>query len=286
MPASPSWRDWGVDRRSAMASVAAIGLSLLGSSLPAHAAPIPLDLAISGSIELDTGFSFDAGSASASGVIDLTVGGTTTTTTYSGGTASGANPLTGTFTDTGDGLGLSGSADGTAVDDEFATGIDFVVDLANLSLTDVYEVVFTIDFDHRADADGDDAYVESEFTLDQDFVEVFFTEILSDTAFGDELNGASLGTFGALVTDAGTDSLTVNLAPGASALLEGAFTMEGGVFDPGSALGIFDFGLTIAEINNVTAPPTPTPEPGTMLLLGSGFAALLWGRRRAAGASA
>jgi hypothetical protein len=276
-------RRFGLLPRAGLGSV--LGLSLtLGSVTVAQAGLIPIDVSIDGSIEFDTGNSFIDGGASQSGTLRATVGGSNTDTTYSGNLPVGANPILASFTDTDDGLSLFGSAAGSNVDDEFFTGIDLSMTLANSSATDTYEVVVRISYDQDVDSDGTDAYAESAFTVDEPGpVEVFFSEILSDTVNGDQKDGVPLGTFGALVEDMGIDFLTINLAPGASTTLAGALTLEGGVFlDPGSAGGNFSFSLTIDGVDNVTPTDPTIPIPGTLLLLGGGLAVLTWRRRQQA----
>jgi hypothetical protein len=206
-----------------------------------------------------------------------------TTTTYLATTVTGTNPLTPTFSQTGDGVSITGDASASNVDDEFFAGADFAIDLVNNSITDTYQVVIGIGYDNNVQGAGLDAYSSSEFTLDRNppGTEVFFTDLESDVVFGDVKNGVDLGTSGALVIDTGVTSLTIELAPGGSTQLIGAFTMEGGVFDDDSFADVdFSVALTIDAIRNVTSPPNPAPLPATLFLLGGGLFGLGWVRRR------
>ena len=209
-----------------------------------------------------------------SGSFSSTAGGVTTTSTFDkdadGSYApviSGANPLSATLTDIGDGLGLTANVAGEG-DTEFLVGIDFAVEISGTS-TATFEFLFT----NTVDADGDNAYVDSEFTLfeDPDGVgigdtgpEIFFTDLISDTLYGDELNGGSTGTSGDLLTDSGLFSHTVTLLPGETKWLVGSLTMEGGDFVTGgeSYMGAFTGELRLV------------PVPGAALLgaLGLGYA--------------
>ena len=250
-----------------------LALAVVGV-VPAHAQPIPGDLALTGSITYDTGNSFSDPGASHSGTTSLTLGGATSSTTFANGTPTGANPLQGTLTDTGDGFGVAGTASASwpGSQAEFLAGVDLLLNLTNSSAIHTYDVTIGITFDNRVDASGPDAYADSAFTIDQDTVEVFFTDITSDTVNGDELNGVDQGTSGAVMSDIGTDSLTVALGPGASVVIDGAWTLEGGVFASGSSCsGDFTGAVTIDGV---------VPEPGTAALLAIGCAGLARVARR------
>jgi hypothetical protein len=243
-----------------------------------QATPFTADLSITGEVEFDTGFALADGNVTQTGDFSTTEAGVSTSSTFDGTTVTGANPLLGILTDFGDGFGMSADVD-AGFYSEFGIGIDIGIDVMNTSATDTWKVTFKVgssDFNNEVDADGVDAFADSGFTVDVDSSEVFFTEVLSDTLFGDVLNGVDLGTFGELVSDSGEAFFDVQLAPGATALIEGAWTMEGGVFDPGTATVDFSAFLSVDSVENLTQ----VPEPGTLLLLATGLGGLAVIRRR------
>ena len=172
----------------------------------AEAAPIDPDISISGGATLDTGATGAFDDASLSGTLTRIVGGSTTTTNYSdsgAGLVVGPNPLNGTLTDTGDGFGCTGVAEATgsaAADGEFEAGIDIVMSITNSSLTDIFQVTILTTFANSVDSSGDDAYTDSEFTLDSRLstipppgTEEFFTHLVTDTVNGNEVGGKQEG---------------------------------------------------------------------------------------------
>jgi hypothetical protein len=259
-------------------------------ALQVQATPIPAPISIMGEMDFDDGNALAEGNVTQSGSFFVRVGGGDTITTFDGVMVDtgGVDPLLGTLTDTGDGFGITGTADAAFdpdIDTEFLIGIDFIIDLMNSSATDTYKITFKVgsstggNFNNRVDADGADAFAESEFTVDTPAgTEVFFTDLLSDTLFGDEENGVDLGTFGALVSDIGMETFDITLAPGDMEEIVGAWTMEGGVFanDLGAATVDFSAFLSVDSIENLTQ----VPEPSTMLLLATGLVGLAGFRRK------
>jgi hypothetical protein len=234
-------------RRSMRSFILALGLAL--ASVQVLAYPIPEAVVITGSTTYDTGSSFSQPpNSSHVGSIALTVDGASNATAFADGAATGTNPLADTFAATGDGVSIigAGSVPGTA---EFLAGVDTEITLVNNSPTETYEIALAITFANRADANGVNSYLYSEFTIDQGPSEVFFTDVQSDTVFGDELNGVQQGTFGAPVRDSGMETLVLTLPPGASTVLNGSWTLEGGVFSPGSsAAGDYRGAITIDRV--------------------------------------
>jgi hypothetical protein len=250
----------------------------------AEAAPIDPDVSVSGSAEYDTSFAV-ADNASHSGTMTVTVGGATTTTSYVDGIASGANPLMGTLTDTGDGFGIAGNAAAPpSVDDsEFEVGIDLVMTITNSSATDIYEVTFGIAYINSVNSAGTDAYVDSEFTLDRRAaadpppgIEEFFTDIITDTVNGNEVGGNPVAGFGGPLSETGTDTLVLTLNPGDSYILEGDWTMKGGAYADSTSeayLEEFDLQLTVQDVRYI-------PEPSTLGLAALGLLGLVLCSRR------
>jgi hypothetical protein len=264
----------------------------------AKAVPFTTDLSISAEADFDEGFASVTGNASQSGDMSLISGGVTSTSTISGTTVTtGADPLTGALTDIGDGVGGSGTTSGLydGSDAESQMAIDLEITVQNTSGTDTYTITFEVAFGNSVNGDGDDAFADSEFFVDNPpGTEIFFTDLVSDTVFGDEVGGIDTGTFGDPLSESGVFSFDVTVGPGGASTIDSALNnIEGGAFASGSSysanLSAF---IEIACVTNDTTgaqtptgcvAPTPAPEPGTLTLFGTGLlglALLSWRRRR------
>lgn len=256
-----------------------VGVLLLTALLPvsaAYAVPFSTDISITGSTDFSESFSIGP----TTGDFGITSSGATTLTTFSGSTATGADPLGGTLTDIGDGFGFSGSAATTF--DVFGIALDTGISISNSSATASYDVVFELIFSNTVDADGPDAVVDSEMSLSIDGTEVFFSDIISDTFFGDSAGGVLLGTFGGSVAESGTVLLpTITLAPSATAIIDFFWTVEdfSGDYAGGLASLASSSFLSVSSVTSLAPPPPPPPppppgtipEPGTLLLLLAGI---------------
>ena len=261
----------------------ALGALFLGAAASAHAVPFSSDISITGSLAFDDATAFVGGDGTHSGSLTATQGGSDTTTTYDDtSVSSGINPLAGMLTDIGDGFSFRGSGSASTVFGEIFGGVDLAVEMANTSVSDSYEVVLGVDFFHSVDAGGADAYIESVFDLfDRGSPgSEMFTDIVSDTFFGDERNLVPLGTFGAEVTDSDTLGLTYQLDPGDVLELAGFYTLEGLFPESGTIAGSYDFGFEILDVSRLSAPPPDVPLPGTVFLLGAGLLGLAGAARR------
>jgi hypothetical protein len=234
----------------------------------ATASLIASDLTITGAVEFDTvNSTAPIGNASQSAEMSSIIGGVTTITTVNNVTPTGANPLGGGLTNTGDGVGVNAQVNSTGLGS--ADGIFFDLDfsLSNSSLTDSYTVFFELAFTNFANADGVDSYVDAEINLFNSlFNEIFFSDLTSDTYYGDKQNGNPLPSSGATLTDSGNYLFDITLAPGAANSFSAFVGIDGDIFEGNSAFdGRTSAYITVLAANNLT-PPSRVPEPSTIML--------------------
>ena len=262
----------------ALGAVLGAALIALGAT-GAQAVPIDSNLTIGGSVDFDQTDSVVQSGASLRGDMTLVSGGATSSSFISGTTVFGADPLAGSLLDIGDGVGTSADLSGSFAGgfDISAAFVDLTVDIANTSATDSFQITFKVDFSNSVDAAGADAFADSEFTIDEAGpvpVEVFFTDLLSDTFFGNEVGGVGVGGFGGPLSDSGVDTFAVVVDPLMTVSLAGLLSISGGAFaDPSGFAADFNAFLSVDDVVNLTQPPVPVPEPGSLVL----FAAALLG---------
>ncbi|KXI29607.1 hypothetical protein [Paraglaciecola hydrolytica] len=249
----PKWKTLTLTTLSALCS-----LCFLSS---VQAAIIPVDINIQATNTFDEGY----GDGVSSGDFSLITGGATITSTYAGATVTGTNPLTNNLVNTDDGIGFTGSA--LTTDDTFNVGFDSTIDVANNSVSDIYDIVFKLVFSNMVSANGIDAYADSEFTLFANGAELFFTDLVSDTVNGNEIDGVADGNFGGSLFAADTLFFNFALNPTDLLTLDLSWTLEGGDFDGGESA--FDFSQFLS-IESVTlrggqVPPS-VPAPGSLSL--------------------
>lgn len=280
-----------------------IGLGLLTSGFfllaaaTIAAAPLPADLRIFTSLSTDPNagdyLSFDAansspatGNTTHTGSLVQTIGGTSTATTINDTTiTSGSNPLGGTLTDIGDGWEIHSNINGNFLNitDTDATNkafYDLFFSLQNLSATDSITVTISLDFDNHVDTSGSDTFAASEIQLfDGSGAELFFSDLLSDTIFGNQSNGVDTGTFGGPLNDSELHQFVQILNPGDLLSFHILHYIEGGAFVADSSYSASLDAIVSFDAAIHTNPPNPIPEPGIFALIGIGLLGILFGRR-------
>ena len=231
-------------------------ISRIGLALTATVLVFNLSVAHAVVITAETTFADGFSSGRTIGDFNVVSGGTTTTSTYSGSAVTGANPLTGPLTNNNDGSGFTGTA--SATNEEFSIGFDTVISALN-DTSSTQTVVFRLDFSNRVNADGGDAYADSALTLNDDNGEIFFSDLKSDTLFGDEVSGSLTGQFGDVLNDSGVLFFSFILNPSDVVNLAMSWTLEGGDFEGGWAEADLSANLTVV------------PLPGSLLFMLSGM---------------
>jgi len=238
----------------------------------AAAMPISSDISINGSASIDP-LSYNAtGGATQGGTLSLRSGGVLTQTTFTDLTVnSGPHPLTGSLTQTGDSIGaathVAGTYAGTTAETQ-GLFVSYVLNIANNSTTDTYEIIFQANYSNNAQAAGSDAAIFSQTVVsDAALNQLFFTYRKRDTVWGDDTQ------------DSPTSLIDLVLTPQSSAQLTAEHNLfSGSANAPGSSFsGNLDVSLVLDAANNLTTPAVPLP--GSLWLFGSGLAGLLSSRR-------
>lgn len=146
---------------------------------------------------------------------------------------------------------------GGVTDDDFLIAFDTVMNVTNNS-TDIFWVTINLAYDKLVNADGADAYADSELVLQENGTEIFFSDLKSDTSFGDEIGAALTGGFGDELTDSGTFVKVFELNPADVLTLDLIWTLEGGDYDAGLAEGDLSAFLSVASVDKMMV-PVPAP---------------------------
>lgn len=243
-------------------------VSMSSISHVTNAASFDSNISITGGTSFDNRFS----SGNTTGDMSKIEGGVSTSTLLAGSVATGSDPLNGSLTDIGDGFSFEGSGSETTTGNEFSLGIDNTITISNTSAASVYQVVLELLFSNTVAASGDDSYADSEFSLKQDSLEIFFTDLVSDTLYGNQIGGSPTGDFGGQLSESGAFLITLLLNPSDSTLLESSWTVEGGTYvDGGSASFDGAFGFSVKSVTEQSA---SVPAPETLALLSIGLLGL------------
>jgi hypothetical protein len=244
-------------------------LLVLSLSSVSRAALIPADIAVEANVSFDTNSFSQQGNVSQSGSFALIQGGSTTQSSVADVLVTGANPLGGLLSETNDGISIVAEVLGEASSNADGFYFDFDFLLSNSSLDTAYMLSFLFSYDNQTSASGDDAFADSLINLfDASNVEFFFSDLTTDTLFGDEKNGAVPGTFGVTQLDNGMFSFDIVLAPGSGSNFRGQILLEGAeLAQAGAFLINASADLILSAVRPLDTPPNTVPLPATVLLM-------------------
>jgi len=237
-----------------------------------QAAVISADISISAETMFDNANSF----GDTSGEFSLISGAATTTNSYTGSTAVGTNPFSGTLLNTGDGIGFTGVV--SVTDEAFIIGFDSVINLQNTSASMTYDIIFKLVFSNTVNSFGLDAYADSEFVVFEGDPQEFFSDIKSDTVNGNEVAGVLVdpAASGGTLSESSTELFNYVLNPLDTFDLSLFWTLEGGDFDTGSSEASFSQFLSIDSVIARSVPPVPSvPGPNSLSIFVLALAGLV-----------
>ena len=257
-------------------------LLVLSLSSVSRAAIIPADISVEANVSFDTNSISQQGNVSQSGSFALIQGGSTTQSSVTDVLVSGANPLGGMLSETNDGIGIAAEVLGEADSNAGGFYFDFDFLLSNSSLDTAYMLSFLFSYDNQTSASGDDAFANSLINLfDASNVEFFFSDLTTDTLFGDEKNGDVPGTSGVTQLDNGMFSIDFILAPTSGTNFRGQMLLEGGEFaQAGSFAMNASAELILSAVRPLDTPPNTVPLPATAVLMLLGLALIRSHSRR------
>ena len=246
-----------------------IVMALLVFSGISRAALIPADISVVANVSFDTTSFSQSGDVVQTGSFSATQGGVTTQSSVADVLVTGANPLGGALSETNDGIAVAAEVVGGAGGIAAGFYFDFDFLLSNNSVSTAYMLSFLLSYDNQTSASGDDAYADSLINLfDASNIEFFFSDLTTDTVFGDEKNGVALGTFGVTQLDSGLFSFDITLTPGAATNFRGQLLIEGGEFaQNGNFAADASAGLILSAVRPLDTPPNTVPLPASAALL-------------------
>jgi len=247
----------------------------------ARASVISSDLAITAhaNISANTSAIADATHAAASPPASGNAAQNAVVTWISGGMSASASvdsslairgplPLGGPLLKLGDGVGITstmnGYDDGQPATSDGLFG-DYSLTLSNHSASHAYQVSLQIDYANSVQASGPAAPPDGAFnigliTLNRGDTALFFTNLTSDTAFGDKHDVLFTGTSGQNQSDSGVRTVDLTLRPGDTIQLQGQHDLRGGASRTGASYrgGLKAF-ISLAAVSDLSGGVSATP---------------------------
>lgn len=222
-------------------------------------------------LTIDAQISFDVGNSQigGAGTHADTIGIAGNSSTVNDMVITGSNPINHSFTSDLDTLSFSQNVSSNGVG-YVESYYDFNLLLSNSLLDHTIEVFFEFDFSNSINA-GVEAFSDALLALyDESNTEFFFSDLTSDTLFGNEKNGAATPNFGGVESDSGVFGFSIFLNAGQSTSFTGEALVEGESFiSQGMFSAVTSGVLSIAKIDKtrIGQPPVDVPAPATWLLL-------------------
>lgn len=249
-----------------------LSAAMLVFSIPALAVPFDPDLTVSGNVTFNAGFFQSTPVVTLDGALTQRSGTVDGSAVFDQDLTPLPSNLIGPITDFGDGFG--GNALTTTQFEQATAGqqfaFDIVLDLTNDRAGDQLTVTLQIDFANEVNADGTDAFANSNFAVTAGGSEVFSTDLASDTLNGDEIEGNDQGSFGAALSQ-GPDTVFVDVIIPALTTVQvlANYTFFGGAAIDISSASTSDFSafISVAQIDGEGLPSTNVPTGGLPISL-------------------
>lgn len=239
------------------------------ASFNSDASLIPGELEITGNVSFNASSLPALGGATQTATLKSVLGGLSETSSINGLAVSGTDSQGGLLQSINDGVGAVVSISGDEISSSEGFFFNFLFSLSNTSLTDSLQISFELEFENTTSASGNDAYTDAEITLkNQTNNEIFFSDLTSDTLFGDSENGVPLSTSGATLTDAGTFLFDFILSANSSSSFNGEIKLDAESFVNNGAFSANTSAfIRVIDVENLTEPVNSVPSPSTLSIL-------------------
>lgn len=200
-----------------------------------------------------------------------------TPSSFIGNVVIGPNPVSGDFVRHGGGItsrgdGLRISASGQAIGEE--SGFRAIMSQPSLGGTapmvfdnqtqTTYVFDMSVRYNHSVNATGTEAFGSSAYSLSLDGSNLLDVNVISDTIFGNVLNGQPVAGTGGEVSELDVFTFQFELAPGMSRTILIDYMFEG--VSASADATVTGFAASFLSIDNVSAIPEPSSTAAMMMI--------------------